>query len=510
MQQMKLLFGIFTEDMSYPASMFGYHAQECGWDVEIVFFSDDMTEENIANRISHYDPDLIALTIKTLERGTAFKVANVARSFKSKIVAGGIHVTRCQSDVVSSGLFDGVVVGDGMGVWEDILNSYHNVSGGQTIKGKAHPNKSLYTKRLFSDSQKKKLKQTKRIDILTGLGCPFNCYFCSGTKPFMAFPIEDVVDQLIRIKKDFSIELVAIQDETFSYNLKRVKQFRQLLESNGLCFSYDLQTRTNCFNEKIAGELAALGVENLNFGVETVSPKLLKFINKQTTDGDAYRCAEICRKYGFPFRANFMFGIPTQDQKDYELTWKFIQKVKPEVISMYYFMPFPGSYLYDYCKENGYFPDDFSFDMYHCIMGTKPDLCKIDYDMADAYVKKIKNFDNNRKEKIIVSQALKADECKWIVFGAADYFYRVLEILSKYKWKNCLGYYDYRNDMFRTQDYNFRIPQYNWNGALEKPDIILTTSHKGISFDRIILPIIQNQLGFNGEILSLSTFGNNF
>ena len=502
---MKLLFGIFTENMSYPASMLGYLAKQNGWDVEIVFFQDNATEEDITNILIKYNPDLIALTMRTLERFTAFRVARAARQFKAKILAGGIHVTNSQMDVVSSGLFDGIVVGDGMGVWEDILHSYNTLDG-QIIKGKPHPNASLYTKRIFSDSQKTKLKQSKRIDILSGLGCPFNCHFCSGTKHYMEFPIEEVVNQLVVAKRTFGIKAVAVQDETFSYSLKRLRSFRRLLASHGIGFLFDVQTRTNCFNKEIADELAALGVENVTFGVETVSPKLLKFINKRTTAEDAYHTAEICKQYNFPFRANFLFGLPTQDEEDYEITWQFIQIVKPDVICLYYFMPYPGSYLYDYCMQNGYFPDNFSFDKYSCIMENKPNLNKIDYDMADYYVNKIKDFDNEHKEDIIAQQALKADTYNWIIFGAADYFYRVLEMLSKYEWKNCLGYYDYRGDIFRTQDYNIKIPQYSLKAGSKRPDMILTTYHKGRSFNEIIQPIIREKFKYNGEIVSVSSF----
>jgi len=469
---MRLLFGFFTEERSYPASMLSALAIEKGWDVHLEFFNNEDPDDKIKDRLIQLQPDLVALTFRTFERKRAFQVAKIVHSLGIKLVAGGAHPTYCPDDLMTSGYFDVVVVGDGMGVFCEILDTYKTLNR-KLIKGRRHNDLSVYIKRYFSETQKKQIKDSKTVQILTTLGCPFNCHFCATDKEFIMFPVESIAEQLFKFKKEFDVGRINVFDETFTFNHKRIRKFREVLENYEISFGFTVHSRVDCFNEKIAKELVALGVEDICFGVESASPKLLNFLNKKTSIERAYRAAEICRKYHLPFKANFMFGIPTQDEEDYKANIDFVKKTKPDVTNYFSFTPYPGTQLFDYSQNNGYLQDNFSYDDYQDNLGdirslkgllrSTRMLKKVDYEMAGEYMKKTREINDKHKKEFILKIAALADKKSWVLFGSGTYFYQVLEMISNQKWKNCLGYYDYHFEEFNSLLDNYDTPKYEWN-----------------------------------------------
>ncbi|SLM30886.1 hypothetical protein MTBBW1_2510004 [Desulfamplus magnetovallimortis] len=518
MKRKRILFAFFSEDMSYSSSIFGMMAKNKGWDVDFIYCQENITDTYLQEHlIRNGIPDLLAVSFKTLERSSAFQVAKIARSLGCKLIAGGIHPTVCSRDVFCSQLFDGIVVGDGLGVFSDIMDSY-KVLDGSIIQGRVHENLRLYIKRLFSDTQIENIKQSKSIEILTSMGCPYSCHFCLSTKKYIEFPMETVVDEIESLTAKFDIQRIKIRDDTFSSNLKRIHQFRKLLEQKGLSFSFNLQTRTNTFSEEIAEEMLKLDVEDLGFGVESASPRILKFINKCAKIKHAYRAADICKKFGLPFKPNFLFGIPTQVQSDYERTIDFVRETKPDAIFSYYLLPFPGSYLFEYCIDKGHLPKEFMFDHYkgeskrseyfRRFFTTPGLLSNIDYYIASKFMKQLTELDNSRKEKLIISKSKSIDNKPWIIFGTEDYFFRVAEILSRYQWRNYLGYFDFRKEAYQMRRNNNILKQFDWSQA-EQPYVVAVTVHKGKYYNSVIEPLLRNKFHFLGKIISMSTYNKN-
>jgi len=518
MKRNKIAFVYFGEDMSYSSSIFGMIASHNGWDVDFVYLENETNDEIIYERLIREGvPDIVAISFKTLDRSIAYQVAEVAQQLGSKIIAGGIHPTECSEDVFNTHLFDGIVIGDGMGVFKDIMDSFSLLKG-SIIQGKRGGDKRQYVERLFSPAQIENIRQSKSIEILTSIGCPYSCHFCLANKKYMEFSLQDVVNEIENLSRLYDIKRLKIRDDTFSFNVKRIREFRTLLEERGLSFSFNLQTRANTFSKEIAEEMVRLGVEDLGFGIETISPKLLEFINKKIKVDDAYHAADICREYNLPFKPNFLFGIPRQDKYDYEATIRFVKDTKPDSIFSYYFMPFPGAYLYDYCLEKGHLPQGFMFDTHNGkprrseyfqkFFVTPGMLDKIDYDMASDYMKWMNEIDRTRKEEFIITQGQSVDNDPWIIFGTEDYFFRVAEILSKNKWRNYLGYFDIRNNAYQMRRSDISLKQYDWSSNV-KPHTVVVTVHKGRYYDTVIEPILRNKFKFTGPIVSMSTFGRN-
>jgi radical SAM superfamily enzyme YgiQ (UPF0313 family) len=97
--------------------------------------------------------------------------------------------------------------------------------------------------------------------------------------------------------------------------------------------------------------LADAGLDCLMIGFESGSQRMLNFMDKGITVEQSTKAVEICKKYNIRIYANFMFGLPTETREDMEATVKFIRWMRPDYLSLAVFTPYPGSYLYDYCKK---------------------------------------------------------------------------------------------------------------------------------------------------------------
>jgi anaerobic magnesium-protoporphyrin IX monomethyl ester cyclase len=518
----KLLFGVFTQKLSIPASIFSAYAKnQKGWMPHIVGFDDTDDEVAIAEKIAAFHPNLLALTIKTFERTTAFRVAKVAKSMGVKVIAGGVHPTYVPEDLVKSGLFDAIVVGDGLGILDDLLDGYSNLEDSEIIVGKRHNNLNFYTDLFYTDEQVDVIRDLQRFDVLTTAGCMYKCTFCATDFNFHKYPIDRCAQNIIDMHAKTGFKSVSVLDDIFTMNPKRIGQLRHHLEDAGLSFSYIMNARASLFTEEVADELMALGPFEPIFGVETASPKLAKFLNKEGTAVDAYNAWKVCQKTGVPFCINLLIGLPTQDREDYELTLDFIRKTQPDNINIFHFTPFPGAGLYEYCIENDYMPDGWNFDSYLGMEKHLTDfrgyregfgiLKKVDYDLAREYKEKFEAEMYREKDALILSICDDADSKPWTIFGGGDYFYRILERMEKYKgrWHNFLGFHDYKKSFyFQKRRYFFDIPEYSWNSNDNtKPHTVVVTNHKGKGkFEDVDLPKLRGEYNFDGEIKSLGTY----
>ena len=464
----KLLMIVFTEDMSYGVSILCSLSQKFNWTPDVFFVPNGADMETLKKKVENFNPDLIGVSFRSFERTQAFKVARVLHELNVPICAGGVHPSAMPDDVVNSGLFDFIVSGDAMGVWEELLSSSHDMLGqNKLITGKRYPDKKAYAQCFYSDTQLERMRKTKILRTLTAVNCPFSCRYCFSAKSdFFLFDVDDVVNQIIEAKEKYGVNQLLIMDDIFGMNRKWLQQFEEKIRGLDITVP-NFQTRTDVFSEEVAELLVRLGTEEISFGIETVSPKLLKFIDKRNKVEDAYRAIKRCRDYGFSVKMNVMLGIPTQDEEDYSLTLDFVKEVKPDAINYFYFFPFPGSELFDYCIDNDYMPENYTIDN---LLDWSSDslstgyndliykLNGIDYDMASHYASEIKKAQGGMD--LVLKKLRALDEKPWVIAGTGTsgvYFVTLLEKMSDCIWNNCLGYIDIDKEPAFNPEGNSRI-----------------------------------------------------
>lgn len=512
----KLLMVIFTENSSLAASMLCSLAREHGWEVDICFASpQDKDSSQVKLFTEQYKPDLLGFSFKSFERNQALSLAKTMRdTVNTKIIAGGIHPTLMPDEIVQTGFFDTVVVGDGMGVWENILDEYKNLNG-EIICGKQHPNKHLYNRHFHSKSQMERMKATEMASVLTAMGCPYKCTFChSGSKKFLSFPFDSLLEYVLELHNKYGVRSFHFLDDLFASDSKKLERFRKTIEQSGksIVFSSQVTGRASSFNTDVAAELVKLGVETINFGIETASSNLLKFLNKRQTVEDSYRAVQVCREFGLNCVINLMFGIPTQNEDDYKYTLEFVEKARPDSVNCFFYSPYPGTELYDYCFDNQYLPESFDrnrFDWFKPEIGGTTDiqlrLNKVDYELANQYMGEINRV--VARDEVLLEKMRIIDLHPWVLVGTTRHYYFItlMKKLSGYSWKNCLGYINTDIEAgFLLDNKSILLPQYNIKTD-SLPFWSVTYSFLGSDY-KIIERYVKDRFGSDMPLISISAF----
>jgi radical SAM superfamily enzyme YgiQ (UPF0313 family) len=112
------------------------------------------------------------------------------------------------------------------------------------------------------------------------------------------------------------------------------------------------------------------GCISVYYGLESGSQEILDNMSKKTKLEQIYEAIRLTREQGIYCMYGFMFGEPNDTEQTMEDTVACIKKIsygeyRPQKI--FGCVPFPGSGLYDWCKETGRLKDDKDFyDRYIC------------------------------------------------------------------------------------------------------------------------------------------------
>jgi len=99
------------------------------------------------------------------------------------------------------------------------------------------------------------------------------------------------------------------------------------------------------------------GCKQLIFGFESGSQRMLDILNKGTTVELNKRAIEMCHEVGLLATGSFMIGNPTETVEDIRETQNFIKENKPDFAGICITTPFPGTKLWDWCRDNNLVPE---------------------------------------------------------------------------------------------------------------------------------------------------------
>jgi radical SAM superfamily enzyme YgiQ (UPF0313 family) len=313
--------------------------------------------------------DVVGISCLTPSRDYAVLAAEIAKELGMTTLAGGVHASALPDDFAGTGFFDCVVVGEGEITLFEILEMIE--------QGKELP-RVYRTVNYVKDLDELPFPATAYLptyehafeanDGLAGVtasrGCPGRCKYCwpnqfvmYGTKSIRWRTPQNIVEEMLYLKNHFPIKLITFYDDTFSWNKKWLREFRDHVRErreHGVDIPpIAVNARANTFDNEVAEILKELGCVGVWFGFESGSPRILKILNKGCTLEQNIRAAKICREAGFDVNANILVGIPGETKEDYLLTYKFLKTIQPNNVRYNVLSPYPGSQFYEELAPQG-------------------------------------------------------------------------------------------------------------------------------------------------------------
>ncbi|HKX45486.1 MAG TPA: radical SAM protein [Planctomycetota bacterium] len=149
--------------------------------------------------------------------------------------------------------------------------------------------------------------------VLTDYGCPYPCTFCViGTLGFQTRPVDDVLEELDRLRADGVRELFFL-DQTFGVVRERgLALCRALAERGDL--SWTAYTRPDTADDELLAAMRRAGCHTVILGVESADDALLAAYRKGYRShvvADAFRRA---KRHGLRTVGTFIVGLPEETE----------------------------------------------------------------------------------------------------------------------------------------------------------------------------------------------------
>jgi anaerobic magnesium-protoporphyrin IX monomethyl ester cyclase len=327
--------------------------------------------DRTAEEAAAFKPDLFCVTSLTPNYNTAQDVARELRKRSDRpIVIGGYHATNMPDQVLQSGLFDYVVMGEGEipltrlvkaletnGRVDDIPGlafrredgSHHKVEEETIADLSVLPQRAwnLIDLKNYAPSPASYLFKPA-ISTMLSRGCPKACKFCSVNSMFkyqtrqhsLAFAEEELT-----FLKGNGIRDVNFWDSVFTHNRAWTIEICKILKK--------LNLRWNCVGrlDQVDFELLqfmrASGCYEIGYGVESGVQRSLDLMDKQQKLEDVERTVKLTKKAGIRCKCFFIVGFPWETRDEMEQTYAFARKLRPEIAAFSIATPYPGARWFD-------------------------------------------------------------------------------------------------------------------------------------------------------------------
>ena len=239
-------------------------------------------------------------------------------------------------------------------------------------------------------------------------GCNNSCVFCANKAcfgPQRFFSLDYSKTLLDFLYYNHNIKILHFVDDDFCSNHKRVVELCDYMIENQLKFQWRCSTRANNISIPLVKKMIDAGCKMISVGIESGSQKVLDSIQKNYNLKNIIK--ELCeiRKLDIEIRFSLTFGYEKEDFESYKETIDMINMIKPHAAAFFFLKVYPGTFLYEQAKCNGYISDDFWFEDEHSVpyfemYKSYNDFCKVvkPYILNGINAKTIKSYNEGRDD----------------------------------------------------------------------------------------------------------------
>lgn len=190
--------------------------------------------------------------------------------------------------------------------------------------------KGLVTK--HSRTTTRQMEITQRISILPfqlATICPNRCAFCeqSALRPTKLSLLEpsQAVGYLKHFSEQYNIKHFFLMDNIINISQKLINEFCDEIIKSKLDIMWSSCAHTNNIDKAILMKMREAGATRLIFGLETASPRLLKFIGKNVILEQVAMVFRWAHEAGIWTGIEIIAGLPTETDADIEATIDFLK-----------------------------------------------------------------------------------------------------------------------------------------------------------------------------------------
>jgi radical SAM superfamily enzyme YgiQ (UPF0313 family) len=379
-----------------------------GHEVAMIRVSESAPLADVVQRVRDVGPSLLGLSLTTRQWLRAREVVRAVRDVVNvPVIAGGLHPTFAAAEVLATPGFDYVCLGEGEEPMRDLVRvlerkgrlvplaeSIANIWARGGVRPPLRPpfeplDAMPFLARDLLD------ERYGVVHMTTQRGCPFPCTYCaarmydelydraghegggpqtpgsaarggadagasgSASKYGRRRSHDSVLAEIAELQRRGPVNYLVFLDDTFTIHHPWVRGYCKV-HGERVRVPFCIHARVETVSPDLLEVLAKAGCKHIQYGVESGSERVRRDILKRPVTNQ--RFVEVfrwTREVGITIVANYMLGIPGETRADVEETLALHDRLAPDDFGHFVFYPYPGTHLFNLCKDRGYLPDNY-------------------------------------------------------------------------------------------------------------------------------------------------------
>lgn len=350
--------------------------------------------ERIRGEVESFRPQLIGFSVVSNQFEHALRIARFIRSWwRAPMICGGPHATFAPEEVLRSGAFEFVCVGEGeeallelverleRGEAADDIPNIWCLRDGQVVRNPVRPFVDL--ERLpppdydLGDFAQVVRARDGWVGVMASRGCPYRCSYCFNRGLVELYrrdlrlplgrlgylrrrPVEAVLSELEGILRRCpgQVRVFIFDDDIFTLDRAWLREFcRRYPQRIGVPFV--INAHVHRFDREMAGWLREAGCRMVKFGVESGSERIRReVLRRPMTDEQILRAFGVAHEAGLETSAFVMLGLPLEEEEDLRATPRLLGRLGPTRFRWSLFFPYPGTEAARIAREAGLIDED--------------------------------------------------------------------------------------------------------------------------------------------------------
>lgn len=351
------------------------------------------TFRDIAARIEHSQPDVVATGAYTALINDALKILKLAKKINPSILTllGGVHPTFCWGEILERdhAAVDYIIRGEGEETVVELLESLSVGRDVANIKGIAF----FRNGKIISTPERPFIKNLDALPtawdlvewkdysyrpnpdstlavVSSSRGCNQKCTFCSQQvfwkRTWRARSPESFVKELKHLNQKYGVNVAMITDETPTLDRGRWEKILDLLIEKNMNLELLMETRVDDIlrDEDILDKYWKAGIHHIYVGVESGSQEILNRFHKNLKVEQSRKAIELINQAGIISETSFVLGMPEETSQSIRATVKLAQHYNPDLAFFLAIAPWPYSEIYDELKP---YVEVFDYSKYNLV-----------------------------------------------------------------------------------------------------------------------------------------------
>jgi len=345
--------------------------------------------EEVRATIAEYRPNVVGISAKSQDFASARIVAKIAKQIdpRTTVVVGGPHASMVGTEVLRHPEIDLCVRGEGEVTLVELLQCLAQGSDLDQVAGVAFRRDGRIVENapraMIADLDSLPIPHEHAAEILKDYsrypsaafehvfairGCPLACTFCGSRylwsrRPRFRSPAH-VVREIQGLRRR-GLNVFDFEDDTFGVNRKYIRQLCRAMIEHCPGIKWNSELHVRLVDDGVLSLMKAAGCYSVQLGIESGSNQILREIRKNITIEEALAACRTVKRHGLDLHLFFMVGFPQETEETLQATVRAIQEAPCDSVVYSVFTPYPGTEMFQFCRDKGLIGDDFDVSLYN-------------------------------------------------------------------------------------------------------------------------------------------------